>query len=526
MIPPFDQRPEWFKGRGYLHITPKINIRKNYFELYALLNDPSFIAKHAFFPLIHAVIKERKYKKIPNGEGRAHSFIKDGEHLRSEKIRPLHYATHIDALIFSCYAARLSELYEEQLSADKNLNDCVIAYRKIPVEDPDGENLEEVGKSTIHFAYEAFEEIKHRSQGSSCAVLMFDIKSFFSELDHQQLKEAWCDLRGVNRLFPADFNVFRAATDFRYILRDELRTGIRKYGKRNGFDEAKLSDIRKHYGKEAFFSSVEDFKSALEQKKLKVYKHPFTKKRQPVGIPQGLPISAVLANLYLLNFDKKVLEVVVDTYKGFYRRYSDDIMIICKPEDAAVIEKFILAEIKKSKIEISPGKTEKFRFEYQQISPRINRLTSTLVKKNKEEVPGKPLTYLGFEFYGYKTLIKSANVAKFYRRMIYAVRKHAHRANQNYSGANPAIYIRQLKKLYSDADLRREKKKPEFKVLRKNEKGYFSFQKIESKSDPRSRTNYFSYSARASKIMNESKMSDQLKRHRSVFHAAMHKHLK
>jgi len=523
MIPPFDERPEWFKGRGYLHVTPKIDIRKRYNELYAVLENPKYIAKHAFFPLIHSVIKERKYKKKPDSNGRAHSFIKDGKHVRSEKSRPLHYATHIDALIFGCYAAKLLERYEAILQTDKKLDECVIAYRKIPVEDDD--NLEEVGKSTIHFANEAFNEIKIRGQRDACVVLMFDIKSFFSELNHEMLKTAWCNLFEWDRLPPAHFNVFKAATEFRYILRDELRISPSKSGKRSAFDEAKLSDIRKYHGIEAFFSSVDEFKNAINKKKIRVYRHPFTKKKRPVGIPQGLPISAVLANLYLLNFDRSVLKEVSDGYGGYYRRYSDDIMVICKPQYVDAIEKFILAEVQKSKVKISEEKTEKFRFEHTQVSPRINRLTSILLKKNGDETVGKPLTYLGFEFYGYKTLIKSANIAKFYRRMIYAVKKNAHRANSIYTNSQPAIFPRQLRKLYTNVDLRREKKKPEFKVLKKNEKGYYGFKKITSKAKPKSRTNYFSYSRRASKIMNEPKISEQLNKHRSVFHAAMRKHL-
>ncbi|MVN22983.1 reverse transcriptase domain-containing protein [Mucilaginibacter arboris] len=524
MIPPFDKRPEWFKGRGYLHITPKIDIRERYIELYALINNPDFVAKHAFFPLIHSIIKERKYKKKPDGTGRAHSFIKEGKLTRTEKKRPLHYATHIDALIFGCYATKLSKLYEENLQADKELNDCVIAYRKIPIEDPDGDNKEVIGKSTIHFAREAFNEIKERGK-AGCTVLMFDIKSFFSELNHQKLKEAWCSLLNVERLDPANFNVFKAATEFRYILKDDLRLNPKKHGKRSGFDERKLSVIRKYHGIESFFSSIEEFKEAIKHKRIRVYKHPFVKDKKAVGIPQGLPVSAVLANLYLLSFDKKVLEVVVDGYKGFYRRYSDDIMIICEPEHTNEIEKFMLAEIQKSKVKISPDKTEKYLFQYEQISSRINRLTSTLISGEKKII-GKPLTYLGFEFYGYKTLIKSANIAKYYRRMISAVRRHAHRAGNNHHliGSRPAIFPRQLRKLYNDIDLSRDKERPERKVLIKNDKGYFHFVKV--KATPRPKSNYFAYSRRSGDIMSEPKVKDQLNKHRSIFHAAMSRHLK
>jgi hypothetical protein len=74
--------------------------------------------------------------------------------------------------------------------------------------------------------------------------------------------------------------------------------------------------------------------------------------------------------------------------------------------------------------------------------------------------------------------------------------------------------------------LSREKTRPERKVLRKNDKGYFHFEKIEPKTNPKRRTNYFAYSRRAIEIMNEPKIEKQLKKHKNMFHAAMAKHLK
>ncbi|HEX8015252.1 MAG TPA: reverse transcriptase domain-containing protein, partial [Flavobacterium sp.] len=47
------------------------------------------------------------------------------------------------------------------------------------------------------------------------------------------------------------------------------------------------------------------------------------------GIPQGLPISAVLANLYLFDFDLDIVNRWVKPHNVYYRRYSDDIFIVC-----------------------------------------------------------------------------------------------------------------------------------------------------------------------------------------------------
>ncbi|SEN04193.1 Reverse transcriptase (RNA-dependent DNA polymerase) [Mucilaginibacter gossypiicola] len=530
MIPPYEKRPAWLKSRGYLHITPKIDVFNRYEEVYTKVNDPNFVARHGFFPLIHSVIKERKYKKLPNGNGRGHSYKKGNEYKKTAKLRPLHYATHIDAIIYGCYAEKLLKLYEDELKEYPGLSDCVIAYRKIEVPDEEEDNAdveeseEQKGKSTIHFAFEAFEEIKKRAQ-KGCVVLMFDIKSFFSELNHEKLKKAWCDLLKVERLDKANFNVFNAATNFRYILKDELRIGSRSRGKRNGFDEKKLAEIRKYQGIEAFFSSIEDFENAIKTKKLKVYKHPFVKDKKPVGIPQGLPISAVLANLYLLAFDKVILDSIVNKAEGYYRRYSDDIMIICKPEDADWIEQFVLTEIKKSAVEISEEKTEKFLFSQQQISPKINRITAQLLL-NGVPIISKPLTYLGFEFYGYKTLIKSANLSKYYRRMISSVKRKAKRAKSaNLSSDKiPAIFPRQLRRIYDNANLNKEKVYRKRKSLVKNDQGFYSFKFREVKVKPGS--TYISYVRRASLTMAEESIKDQINKHSSVFRKAMARHLK
>lgn len=533
MIPPFKERPAWLKGRGYLHITPKIDILKKYIEIFSKVEDEAFVGRHGFFPLIHSVIKERKFKKHPKGKSRGHSYKEKGKFKKTAKLRPLHYATHIDSMIFGYYAELLLNLYEKELEKYPGLPDCVTAYRKIGLEnfddceeshDEESEYQELVGKSTIHFAQEAFEEIKKRAT-DGCVVLMFDIKSFFSELNHNKLKEAWCDLLEVQRLNAAYFNVFKAATEFRYILKDDLRIKQSSRGRRNGFDERKLASIRRNHGREAFFESVEDFRNVLKNKELTVFKHPFMKNNIPVGIPQGLPISAVLANLYLLEFDKAVLKNIVDSFGGFYRRYSDDILVICKPEQADDTENFILAEILKSHVKISTEKTETYLFKYFQVSPRKNKLTSILLSKNSSAI-GKPLTYLGFEFYGDKTLIKSANLAKFYRRMISTVKKKANRAINisKHTSSGPAIFRSGLKKTYSILKLDTEQQFTKRKKLVRNSYGQYSMEFEEIKR--RSGTNYFSYATRASKIMKEPAIKNQIRNHKRIFNSAITRHLK
>jgi hypothetical protein len=528
--PPFRDRPVWLKGRGYLHITPKIDILKRYTEVFTKMMDESYVARHGFFPLIHSVIKERKYKKLPYDRTlRAHSYTIKGRIKKSAKLRPLHYSTHIDAMIFGYYAHLLLTLYEDELGKIDGLSSCITAYRKILINEGEEED-DDTGKGTMHFAYEAFEEIKKRSK-ESCVVLMYDIKSFFSELNHEKLKKAWSKLIGVEKLNAAHFNVFKAATKFRYILRDDLRTHKKSTGRRSGFDERKLANIRKTTGTEAFFESIADFKGAIESKKIQVYKHPFMKSGRPVGIPQGLPISAVLANLYLLEFDKQILKKIVNKMGGFYRRYSDDILIICKPNEIDDIDRIVKTAIKDRDVIISDEKTETYLFKNFQISPRKRKITSILLSEKSSHI-GKPLTYLGFEFYGDKMLIKSANISKFYRRLIYSVKRKSLRATKisSSTSATPFIFRGQLTKRYSAINLDKEKKNIEkekkktirTKSLVKNPDGTYSY---EFEEKPRKyNSNYFSYVRKAVEIMNQPEINHQLRNHKKILNQAVFRH--
>ncbi|MFZ0598133.1 MAG: hypothetical protein WAM46_14205, partial [Flavobacterium sp.] len=271
--------PSWLKPKGYLHLTRNLNIGKNYNEINSKLKDKNFIAKYAFYPLIHTAIKERKYKKVDvqkhiviNAKTRAHKH-KDkftGEVKRTIKSRPLHYSTHFDAIIYGYYAHLLQTKYEERILKIPNLSECITAYRKIKINPDLEDGTEGNGKSTIHFAKDIFSEISKRSKYENVSVLAFDIKSFFSSLDHEKLKEIWEDImdfkNGMDE-FPDHKNVFKATTKFNYVLLDDLRLKNTK-GKKSGYDEKKLAYIRKTKGFKCFFESNKDFREAIKSKQL------------------------------------------------------------------------------------------------------------------------------------------------------------------------------------------------------------------------------------------------------------------
>lgn len=520
------------KSKGYIHLTPSLNIQANWEKYLQLIKNTNFVAQYAFYPLIHRNLKNRRYKK-PNpknhlSQKRAHKHVnkKTGRTERSTKIRPLHYASHFDFLIYAYYADILKEHYEKTLKKNPLLDKAILAYRSIPVSE-----TETQGKSNIHFAKETFEEIEqHFNKNGETAVLTLDLKSFFSSLAHDYLYESWCRLLETNKLPPDHLNVFKAATRFSYVLYDDLRKG-----KNNNFDEAHLAEIRKKHGFKAFFATNEEMRKTIKEGNLPIFKNPFQRvnkkgEKEMVGIPQGLPLSAILSNIYLLEFDQAIINRWVRSEKIIYRRYSDDILIICPPNKLDILYKEIQKLIKHYQVDLSSDKTERFLFQnrvYNKAGDR--RLTSIEIKKNNCII-GSPLTYLGFEYRGYNTLIKSSNLAKYYRRMIQLIKRRAKRAKR-LSEKDPtipkAVYINQIKKLYN-APLKNNKEKENEQLFRRryqlvvNERGDFEFYFTKSKQRY---SNYITYIRRCDEIFETKAFSKQLRKKKQIIGQAINRHL-
>lgn len=522
----FDQEKyPWLKSKGYLHLTPRINLFVAHREIIKKVTNPNYMSTYSFFPLLHSVIKERRYRRDPeNGNKRSHTKIKSGQKVKNVKVRPLHYATHMDSIIFAYYAHILTEKYEEVLKKTQGLGECIIAYRRIK------HPTEKGNKNTIHFAHEVFEEIKKRALYEPVAVLKFDITSFFNHMDHGILKSKWMSLFAINGKLPNHhFNVFKAATQFSYILKDDFRLppSEKKNARRNGFDERRLSEIRNKHGIHSFFASVKEFRQAIKSKQLRVYKFPFRNAEgRIVGIPQGLPISAVLANLYLMDFDLEMLRRI-ERINGFYRRYSDDIIVICKPSEAAGLSKETRRLIKDdSRVEISEEKTERFLFKNEVTSNGENKLVSIKVDDVGLWKVGIPLTYLGFDFFGHRTSIKAANLAKFYRRIIVSARrkcKYAVSVSRKSPGNKPVIFSRQLYKLYTHRSLSKMTLEKRNNRIIADGKGGFKLKSVVT--NRKFKSNFLTYIDKAARIMNEPKMKRQVRKRRLVLNKAISKNL-
>ncbi len=159
------------KKRRYLHFDRFIQFDKNieFFKNYfqdAFVNIP----KHSFYPFIKCDIISPRIKHKKNSETGKKKIFK------TEKIRPIAYASHFDAFIYSWYATVLNHFYLDAIR-NEGIEECVLAY------------IEKGGKCNIHFAFEAFDFIKEGH-----VALAFDLSSYFDGLDHDILKEKWAEL--------------------------------------------------------------------------------------------------------------------------------------------------------------------------------------------------------------------------------------------------------------------------------------------------------------------------------------------
>ncbi len=507
------QKKTWLKSKGYLHLTNRINIKSDRTKIYKLVTNSTLISKHAFFPLLHKKLPQRRFKIVGVDEKgqqiRGHKKTKNGKVVSTKKMRPIHYATHVDAYIYSYYSSEILEKrYERVLSMNPNISNSVIAYRRIPVPE------KESNKNNIHFAKEVFDFIKKEED---CLALAFDIENFFPSLNHHHLKRAWCHILGTKSLPPDHYNVFKSITNFSYLKVEDLRM------KNQSFNEKELANNRKK-GVQAFYRSPKVFREEINSGKVRIYKNQVQDKNGNLcGIPQGLAISAMLANIYLLEFDKAISKKIIEI-GGLYRRYSDDIAIVCDRKEWKNIEVLIQEELKRYKLTISSDKTEICRFQ----KTFGNQLISIGIKKTngfEVEKDGIPFPYLGFEFDGSKVLIKSKNISKFYRRMKYTIKtkiKRVRKVEEKYLVDEVPLFKRKLYRTYTGSG---SKSRLLAKMISRLEMDDITCEfKFEKKQVNRKYWgNFIGYAYRASKIMNEPAILKQVRNHRKILRSSINK---
>jgi hypothetical protein len=439
-------------------------------EAQALATDQVRVAKHAFFPFIRYVQRWNRFAK-KGGKGKT-------------KERPIRYAARRDASIYSYYRHLLSERYETELGR-LGLSTSILAYRRIVGIEGEG------GKCNIHFARDAILKIRELR---NCCVVALDISGFFEHLDHARLKALWCRMLGVPRLPPDHFRVFEAITRYAVVDKKDAYERLGYIGeKRKTKAGNPIHGYLKPYHKmPKQLCTGKEFREKLVGTGSK--KSIIQKNFKPFGIPQGAPISDLLANLYLLDFDCDVAKWV-HALGGVYYRYSDDILIIVPGSEpvGSDLSARVRAHIRNfgDHLVIKEEKSSVFAFQQGGAGQEF-RLISGQQGRNGIE-------YLGFRYDGRRVYIRDATLSNLRRKVARGARRDANVAARRY----PDKGISYLKARFDYERL----------IAR-----FGRVEDFDEKHDDYRHWTFWTYATRAVEVFGSigKSIRDQLKRHRSL----------
>jgi RNA-directed DNA polymerase len=347
--------PIRFKPRTYLHFD--LPLSKS--EAEALACNPNQVATHAFYPFLgYTVTTEKIQREL------------DGSITRKMKEREIKIAAHRDAAIYAHYGQLLTAPYEVELKR-RGISRSVTAFRSVG------------GGCNIDFAGEVFDYIeRHRP----CVALAYDLEKFFDTLDHQVLKERWASLLGTTRLPTDHFAIYRSLSQFAWVARD------------NAYELFGISPHNPKANKRRRLCNPDQFRQVV-----RAGGHLKFNPAPGQGIPQGSPISALLSNIYMLEFDTE-MHAAVREAGGLYRRYCDDIMLIVPQAAQAEMEGVMAATVARAKVRLNIGKTDIVSFPF-----------------GSGQTGSGQLQYLGFTYDGTRKLLRLGSLGRYYGKMRAAV---------------------------------------------------------------------------------------------------------
>lgn len=378
--------------KSYAHFDLRTDIGR----LRSYIAAPGKVASHGFYPFIHYQIKMVKFSKSKGPR---------------EKTRDICYAAHIDRCIYQYYSFLLNELYNERVRSD-GTSDVAVAYRTDP------------HKNNVHFSKRAFDFIKKLGK---CYVMIGDFTHFFDNLDHGYLKRQWCSLLKCEHLPDDHYSVFKNVTAYsKWELTDLLSL--------NGFNDDWA-------GRKSLNSQVR----VLSPKQFKENRSHIVKNTEHYGIPQGSPISAALANVYMLEVDKVINDTVMNL-GGMYMRYSDDFIIVL-PDVAGLKAAEVFEQIHTllklaPKLTLEQSKTQYFHYS--------DGILENCGKYFPTEADGSSrfINFLGFTFDGKRISIRAKTISKYYYRMYRKAKNIA--KSDGYTSTGKHISCENLYRRYSE----------------------------------------------------------------------------
>lgn len=452
---------EWLKFKKYPHIGKPLTKIKDSGWVKEFVTNPEEIANHKFVPLLHRTLNQRKYrpaKDAPKNEsGKRQRTVGD------KKQRDIYFPSHLDSIIYGYYSHLLTVKYEEYLK-DRTYGSVAVAYRKIPIGNGRSGN-----KSNIEFAFEAIDFIR-KNKDRKLSIIVADVTSFFDNLNHRLLHKQWKRILNTDSLPDDHYTIYKNLVSKRYVNENEL---FKRFQGKLIIERFKPHDTsqkelkRKHVSKiynlrnenvVAFCTRKEFFEEATDLIRVdKPYKSTIREsigKGELKGIPQGTPISAALANVYMLDFDERITDAVSDISKsGYYQRYSDDLIVVCDQKDEEYFYKLIQDEIEvKASLNIQRKKTNIYRYELNSDS----KFVGGILEDGKIN-PNRQLEYLGFKYNGSKVFVKTAGFSKFYRNMKRSFRRGAHFAKKAHIPSS-SLFEARLYKRYTHLGAKRRLK--------------------------------------------------------------------
>lgn len=472
-IPNMKQQKDWFKPKKYPHIGLPLEPKDRH-KIASYVMNRSKVAHHSFLPLIQRIQVSYRYKE------------KDGVKKREPKKRLISYSSHLDAQIYSFYGQLLETRYENYISKH-GYGECVIAYRSLPRENNKG------SKCNIDLANDAFVHIRNVSKNTAQIVIIADIKSFFDTLDHKLLKEAWKEISDTTSLSEDEYAVFKNVTKYAWVNAQDLFHVYRRQiicQQKTKVTNRTLASMRYFRDKNAIaFCDKTDIehirKSGMIHRNNEIF-----------GIPQGLPISAVLANMYMWGFDRQMYDLLKQS-NGYYRRYSDDIIIVCNYSDYNKVSLRITELISEIKLTIADDKTKVFLTKYE------NGELSILDKKSGNTTA---IEYLGLAFDGSTIRLKNKSISKYYHKMKRTVNAKTHFAINKTDKTTGKLFVQQLLRKFTPIGSTRHM------IFRRNKinKSLFEYTGLHSFG------NYWTYVKKASKICDSPSITHQLTRNKSI----------
>jgi RNA-directed DNA polymerase len=415
--------------KGYQHFDPKVwfpnekqkiqNILKNGLKV---RNQQGTSSWYSFAPFIKTLIKTPRYK----------FQAEEAEYDLETKTRPISYASHMDSLIFGYYSFALTKQYENFMGID-GYSTCVLAYRS---------NLE--GKCNIQFAKEVFDEVKRRGE---CTAIALDIKGYFDSIDHEILLEKWKKI--VGGWLPDDqIKIFKALTTYNYVSRTSF---LKKYGINLRKVDDPVIRLLDFVPGDKTYNKYDQIRADQLMVKNGINK----KTGRFAGVPQGSPISALLSNIYLVDFDKMMYEKSL-AEGFFYRRYSDDILIVCDTDKAKALQQYTIDTIKNDYwLTIQDKKVELTEFKQNSLG-KLRAFSDKKLQKDaypaldisNERKYYNELQYLGFEFNGQRVIVRPSSLSRYFRKMTSRIVKTTSMA---YSGKvkSGKVWTEQLLHRYS-----------------------------------------------------------------------------